>query len=123
MPVKRASQLGSRDLQWEVRLERKEEVSDGAGNTRGPWQPQVTRRAYIGMLLGGEEVLASRLEGTQTAAIIVRYDDTTKVVTADWRAIEIQDDGAEREFAVRSAEDVDHDKRWITMLCQAGVAA
>lgn len=121
--VKRTRDLGAGDLRHKVRFEKRADVADdGYGNTQGDWQQQFTRRAYIGMTQGGEQVIASRLEGVQPAVVVVRYDSRTATVTPDWRLVEVRGDGTERVYGIRTAEDMDHDRRWITLLCIAGVA-
>ena len=95
---------------------------DGYGNVDGGWQQQFTRRAEIKPLQGGESVMASRLDGRQPVLIIVRRDSETKTITTDWRAVEIMPDATERPYNIRSAEDMERDNRFVTLLAERGVA-
>ncbi|SEQ33143.1 phage head-tail adaptor, putative, SPP1 family [Faunimonas pinastri] len=115
--------ITSGQLRERVRLERRTPQKDGFGNSVSAWQAQFERRAAVQMMRGGEEVLASRLEGVQPATIVLRFDEKTRAITADWRAIHLRDDGSEREFAIQTAEDMEGRRQWITLTCKAGVAS
>lgn len=109
-------------LKAKVRFESRTETADAYGNVEGAWAAQFTRRAEIKPLQGGEAVMASRLEGRQPALIIVRRDSQTKTITTDWRAVEIMLDATEQAYNIRSAEDMERDGRFVTILAERGVA-
>lgn len=122
--VKRTDRIGAGDLHWRVSFERRVTRNDGYGNQQAEWVPQFTRRAYIGPMKGGEDVIAGRLEGRAPTIIVIRHDSQTKAITPDWRALEIAPDGnVAAELAIRQAEDMERERRWITLLCERGVAA
>ena len=102
-----------------VSLEKREEVDDGYGNTVGMWVTQFERDACILLSKGGETVIASRLQSVQPALIIVRYDAETATITAAWRLIETR---SGTTYNIRTSADMERRGRFITMLCEAGVA-
>ncbi|MCO7728371.1 phage head closure protein [Brucella intermedia] len=106
-------------LRDRVSLEKREEVDDGYGNTYGQWVPQFERDACILLAKGGETVIAARLQSVQPALIIVRYDVETATINAAWRLIEIRSGTA---YNIRTVADMERRSRFITMLCESGVA-
>jgi len=82
-------------LRDRVSLEKREEVDDGYGNTYGQWVPQFERDACILPSKGGETVIAARLQSVQPALII---------------------------YNIRTSADMERRGRFITMLCESGVA-
>jgi hypothetical protein len=55
------ARITASDLRDRVRLEMREEIDDGYGNTYGQWVPHFERDACILPSKGGETVIASRL--------------------------------------------------------------
>ncbi|KAB2771014.1 phage head closure protein [Brucella anthropi] len=106
-------------LRDRVRLEKREEVDDGYGNTYGQWVAQFERDACILPSKGGETVIASRLQEVQPALILVRYDAETATITAAWRLIETRSGTV---YNIRTSADMERRGRFITMLCESGVA-
>ena len=106
-------------LRDRVSLEKREEVDDGYGNTYGQWVAQFERDACILPSKGGETVIASRLQEVQPALIIVRFDAETATITAEWRLIEVRSGTI---YNIRTSADMERRGRFITMLCEAGVA-
>lgn len=117
-----AKPIGAGDLRGKVRFERRVESDDGFGNRRADWIAEFTRRAAITPLKATESVMAARLQGQQPALIIVRYDGDTVRVGPDWRVVEVSPYGAETIFAIRDARDMEAERKWITILAEAGVA-
>ncbi|MDR6757835.1 SPP1 family predicted phage head-tail adaptor [Mycoplana sp. BE70] len=105
------------DLHYRVAFDRRSEVDDGHGNTRGDWHEQFQCRAAYRHLRGGESVLAGRLEGRHPQIITVRASSQTRQVTTDWR---VRDVRTGDEFNIR---DVTHetDRQWISLLVERGV--
>nr|WP_313011930.1 phage head closure protein [Brucella intermedia] len=106
-------------LRDRVRLEKREEIDDGYGNTYGQWVPQFERDACILPSKGGETVIASRLQSVQPALIIVRFDTETATITPTWRLIETRSGTV---YNIRTAADMERRRRFITLLCESGVA-
>jgi len=95
----------------------------GNEQTEFPDEPSFTCAANIKPRLGGEDVLASRLTGTNLVNITVRRSSDTVQVDTAWRA---KDERSGTIYNVRSVIDpsehsVDHDK-FLEMLCEKGVA-
>lgn len=113
------------DLRDRVGFYRRIEVDDGYGNTEAgfPADPEFIVSANIKPRLGGEQVLAARLQGTHLANITVRYSDASASVTTDWRA---RDEHTGEVYNIRSiidpAQDKSRRKMFIEMLCEKGVA-
>lgn len=61
----------------------------------------------------------SRLQEVQPALIIVRFDAETATITAAWRLIDAR---SGMIYNIRTAADMERRRRFITMLCEAGVA-
>ncbi len=99
-------------------------VDDGNYETEFPDEPEFTCSANIKPRLGGEQVLASRLEGTNLVNITVRKSSDTVQVGTAWRA---KDERSGSIYNIRSVIDPyentsDHGK-FLEMLCEKGVAA
>lgn len=107
------------DLYYRFVAQKRQQVEDGFGNTVGDFVEQFTVHGAIKHLRGGEDVLASRLEGVHPVLITVRNSWLTRKITTDWRMIDTRNS---TEYAVR---DVTHetDRAFISLLCASGVAA
>lgn len=120
MPVN----LQAGQLRNKVRFERRGvPTNDGAGNEMASWDTLIERAAQIKAVpvtnASAEAVIQGRLSGTAFMTITVRYDAQTKTITPDDRAVNVETGDV---YNVRSALDLDGDKRWITMDCEKGVA-
>ena len=73
--------------------------------------------------LGGEQVLAARLAGTNLVNITVRQSTDTATVTEDWQA---KDEDSGDIYNIKSIIDPDEGKvrhgMYFEMLCERGVA-
>lgn len=102
------------------------EASNGAGATQGEFEaePQITCAAKIKSRLGGEVVVAGRLQGQNTVNITVRSSIKTRTVGTDWM---VKDERTEVEYAIRSIVDPYQDTpqrgQYLELLCQSGAAA
>jgi SPP1 family predicted phage head-tail adaptor len=98
-------------------------ISDGAGNEVATWETLCERAAAMKALpvtgASPEAVIQGRLTGTAIVTIVVRYDAKTKQITTDDRAVHVSTGDV---YNIRSALDLDNDRRWITLDCQKGVA-
>lgn len=113
--------FGAGDLRYKVHCQKETDGADELGNSvagAGGWQTQFSVRAAYRHLRGGESVMAGRLQGQHTQIITVRASSQTKQITSDWHLIDARSGEA---FAVK---DVTHetDRRWISLLCERGVA-
>ncbi|MDA9511166.1 hypothetical protein XI09_42260 [Bradyrhizobium sp. CCBAU 11386] len=110
------------DLRHRIGFFRRPVVSDGHGNAEGefPDTPEFECSASVQVRFGGETVLAARLQGQQTATIVVRRSAATLAVTTDWRIQDMRDGTI---WNIRSGPvDPDDGRMWLEFLCQSGVA-
>lgn len=107
---------------FRVRFDKQAEIEDPAGGTTSNWQEQFTRWADIRPQKGGEDVMAQRLQGRQPVLIFVRYDSETAMITPAWRAVELLNNIPIRFYAIKTCEDMERRRQWITMLAEAGAA-
>jgi SPP1 family predicted phage head-tail adaptor len=117
--MKPAAKTG--ELDKRVRFDK--QVSTGsaaAGGETLQWQPQFTRWARIINQKGGEGVQSQRLQGTQPAIIIVRYDSATLLIEPSWRAVRVVD-GVDRDvYALKTAVDMEGRNQFISMQAVSG---
>lgn len=113
-----ANKITAGDLYYRVALDKREDVSDGAGNTVGKFVEQFQCRAAYRHLRGGESVMASRLQGHHVQVITVRASSQARLVTTDWRVRDVRNGTA---FNIR---EITHevDRQFISFLCESGVA-
>lgn len=109
-------------LKWQVRFDQKIAVDDPYGGTTSEWQPQFTRWAEIRPLKGSEPVIAQRLTGIQPVLIIVRSDTETRQITPAWRAVELDRGEEVRFYGLKTAEDMERARKYITMIAEAGAS-
>jgi hypothetical protein len=96
---------------------------DKYGNEQTGWATRFTARAQIVPKLGGEDVMAARLQGRQPVVIRVRNSVDTRRINTNWRATD-SDSGV--AYNVRSVADPFMGQpergRWIDALAESGVA-
>jgi SPP1 family predicted phage head-tail adaptor len=95
------------------------ETHDGLGNKQGEWVEQFTVWAKKVMLRGGENVMASRLQGRAPAVLTIRYSIQASAISTDWRCTDTR---TSEVFNIRQAT-VSPKRDFIDLLCEAGVAA
>ena len=61
-------------------------TADGYGNQVSGWDEQFEVWARRRNLVGGESVIASRLQGVQPVVLTVLRSSETEIVTSEWRA-------------------------------------
>lgn len=110
------------DLRFRVRFDKQTQTDDPYGGTTSAWTEQFTRWADIRPQRGSEEVMAQRLTGVQPVLIIVRKDSSTKLIDTSWRAVEMLNGSPVRYYALKTAQDMEMDNVFLTMLAEAGAA-
>lgn len=95
-------------------------AGDGHGNMEGDWEEQFERWGRLRPKLGGEQVMASRLQGVQPFTITVRFDNETRLIKSDWRARNVADDTI---YAILSVMNPDEKKKYIELTVTAGEVA
>lgn len=103
-----------------ITFERRQDVDDGFGNTQAGWVEQFTVWGQVKPKLGGEAVVAARLQSQNTVNISVRQSRRTRLIREDWRARDVPE-GV--EYAIKSIIDPDDGGAWLELLCQTGVAS
>lgn len=121
-----AQETRAGELRERVGFYRRLAADDGMGNVSGefaatPEFPPVA--AKIVPRLGGESVLAGRLQGTNFVNITVRASSDTRAVDTAWLA---RDERAGLDYNIRSIVDPHQGTgdrgRFLEMLCEQGVA-
>lgn len=105
-------------LYYSFAFDKREDVSDGMGNTRASWAEQFRCSAGKLVMRGGETVMAARLEGRQPVILTVRSETRTKAINSDWRARDVR---TGETYNVRSSQHGES-RAYIELLCEAGVA-
>lgn len=123
--------MEANDLLHRVAFLERETINDNMGNMIGEKLiEQFQCRAAYRHLRGGENVMASRLEGRHVQVITVRASSQTRRITTDWI---VRDVRASSETVPGSGKftgdvfnirDVTHetDRQWISLLVEKGVA-
>lgn len=79
--------LAAASFDTRVRIERRDETDDGAGNPRGDWHPFAIRWAAFRPQFGREAVAAGRLQATRAGVVTLRRDPVTADVRTDDRLV------------------------------------
>lgn len=122
-----ATRRGAGDLRHRYAFDKRVNVNDGYGNTKGGWEQQFDVRAGVIHLRGGEDVMAGRLSGRHTQVVFVRASSLTKQVSTDWRVRDVRSgefiDGIWRgpAFNIRDIT-LTNDVAWLDFLVQSGGA-
>lgn len=100
-------------------------TDDGFGNKQVGFAqaPELIVRGSIAPRLGGESVLAGRLEGRALVNIMVRASAATRAISTDWKA---RDQRSGVDYNIRSIIDPFRagvgSGRWLEILAEEGVA-
>ncbi|SKA31032.1 phage head closure protein [Consotaella salsifontis] len=92
---------------------------DEYGGTVIGWEERTSCRAGLQYRNGGEQVMADRLSGTQTAVITVRRSSATAIITPQWRARDVRSGTIYNIREVRLPPD---DPSVVEIMAQSGVA-
>lgn len=126
-----ANRSGSGSLNCKVTFQRRENVDDGFGGTRGDWVDQFTVPARLAPKFGGnaESVIAARLVSRQPYNLTVRGSMQTREITAAWRAYDaraghtVDAQGVERPnrvFGIKTVVNPDERGAYLEMLVVEG---
>lgn len=92
------------------------------GNYEQGFTDQFTVSARLQPKVGGEAVLAARLQGRQTYLIHVRRSSQTRQIMPDWQATDARD--SSRVFQIKSpSRNMDEKGAWLEIDAELGVAA
>lgn len=92
--------------------------SDGYGNEQGAWAARYECNARRQLLRGGEQVMASRLEGRSPAILTIRANNQARLIKTDWRARDIR---SEEIWNIRSISPSER-RDFLDLLVERGVA-
>lgn len=110
------------DLRERVHFQSREDVDDGHGSPiTGPWTTRFTVAAGLKSLIGGEQVMAARLAGTQPYVVTVRQSSQTRQALTSWRLVDARLPG--RVFAITAIRDPDGRGAWLEILATEGAAS
>lgn len=121
-----ANRSGAGSLNCKMTFQRREEVDDGFGGTRGDWVDRFTVPARLAPKFGGnaESVTAARLVSRQPYNLTVRASSQTRQITAAWRAYDARagHTGAEpnRVFGIKTVVNPDERGAYLEMLVIEG---
>lgn len=118
-----APEYGGGALRYRLKFAERDTVEDEYGNPSSGWLDRFTVAGNITARLGGETVEAARLAGRQAVILTVRRSPDTRLITTDWKAVEVE---SGTEFNIRSAVDPfvgdGGHGLYIDMLAETGVA-
>lgn len=121
-----ANRSGAGSLNCKVTFQRREEVDDGFGGTRGEWVDQFTVPARLAPKFGGnvESVIAARLVSRQPYNLTVRASSQTRQATAAWRAYDVRAGHTHgkpnRVFGIKTIVNPDERGAYLEMLVIEG---
>lgn len=101
-------------LKHKVRLERLELTDDGAGGQTRQWKLVSEVWAYLKQTSGSERLQNDRLTGIASFTATIRYRSDVSEVNR------IVFEG--KSYQIRSYEDIEFMKKWITLSLESGVA-
>lgn len=108
---------GAGELRHRVAFDKRERVSDGAGNKQSEFVEQFTRRAAFIYAGGGETVMAARLEGRGILKVRVRSCRQTRTVKQDWQ---MRDARLGTVYAIKEVDAVTS-RQWVYLVVESGV--
>ena len=114
---------GAGELDQRVAFDVRIYQPDDKGNEVGIWNEQFRCWARVQPLVGGETVIAGRLQGRQPFIVTVYQSIKTRYVTTEYRLRHLGPSGnIERLYKVRSPpSDVDGDRRFFDIMVEEGV--
>ncbi len=101
-----------------IKLQQRQNVDDGYGNTRADWVDQFTISARIEPARGREEVLAQRLQNVRPMEITIPCTATTEQIQPDWRAINARK--PEEIYNIHDSRDPDGRRLRLILTCSLG---
>ncbi len=110
---------GAGQLRGRAHFQKREVVDDGAGNeVSGEFVTQFTAAVGFKAKLGGEEVMAARLDGIQPYVVTVYQSPQSRLVDPEWRIVDARDPS--RIFAITAIHDPDQRGAMFEMLVKQG---
>lgn len=108
--------MRGRRLQHKYSFEKRVNIKDGHGNTKGDWEDVFEAHGSRRFFKGREKVIAAAETSTQEVIIRVRSSTNSKQVRGAWRAVDIR---TGETYNIRGFEPTD-DRMYIEFLAQSG---
>jgi SPP1 family predicted phage head-tail adaptor len=105
-------------LPHRITLQRRQDVTDEYGNTKGDWVDQFTIDARIEAARGREEVLAQRLQDVRPMEIHIACTATTEQIQPDWRAVNARKPA--EQYNIHDIRDPDGRRLRLILTCSLG---
>lgn len=105
------------DLDHRLQFQKRQDRSDGAGNTLAAWVTQFDQAANLRPLRGGEGVLGARLEGRRPVIITIRRSVQAAAITHEWQAVDLRDG---RVYQIKEPPRLNGDRDGFEMLSEEG---
>jgi SPP1 family predicted phage head-tail adaptor len=112
-----ASRNGAGSLNRRVDFQEPVRADDGHGGTILSWETKFSEPARMVPKTGGEEIVASRLQGKQPYILTVRSSTRTRAVLTSWR---IRNSRSGAVYAIKSAANLDERDAYIDFLIVEG---
>jgi head-tail adaptor len=114
---------GAGGLRQKLHFQKRGEAEDEFGNPLpgGDFETVFTDYAELVPRMGGETVMASRLQGIQPYTMRVRSNGNTRQVTTAWQIVDARN--ANRIFNIKGISDSDQKNQYLELLVVEGEAS
>lgn len=121
-----AKRAGAGSLNCRLTFQRREQISDEWGGTRGEWVDQFTVPGRLEPRYGSnaESVMAARMQSMQPYNLTIRGTTAARQITASWRAYDARagktGDKPNRVFGIKTVVNPDERGAMLEMLVIEG---
>ncbi|NKB96366.1 head-tail adaptor protein [Ochrobactrum intermedium] len=121
-----AKRAGAGSLNCRLTFQRREQISDEWGGTRGEWVDQFTVPGRLEPRYGSnvESVMAARMQSMQPYNLTIRGSSAAGKITASWRAYDARAGKTggkpNRVFGIKTVVNPDERNACLEMLVVAG---
>jgi len=121
-----AKRAGAGSLNCRLMFQRREQISDEWGGTRGEWVDQFTVPGRLQPRYGSnsESLMAARMQSMQPYNLTIRGSTAARQVTASWRAYDARagktGDKPNRVFGIKTVVNPDERNAYLEMLVVEG---
>lgn len=121
-----AKRAGAGSLNCRLTFQRREQISDEWGGTRGEWVDQFTVPGRLEPRYGSnaESIMAARMQSMQPYNLTIRGSTAARQITASWRAYDARagrtGDKPNRVFGIKTVVNPDERNAHLEMLVVEG---
>ncbi|WP_112700752.1 head-tail adaptor protein [Brucella intermedia] len=121
-----AKRAGAGSLNCRLTFQRREQISDEWGGTRGEWVDQFTVPGRLEPRYGSnaESIMAARMQSMQPYNLTIRGSSAARQITASWRAYDARagktGDKPNRVFGIKTVVNPDERGQYVEMLAIEG---